>query len=82
MLGDRGPTGRGRPGGRATPEGSRPEGQGEELGGLGQANVDRLEALRTLLKVELDRLTLFERAESVHLDGGVVHKNIGPAIRL
>jgi hypothetical protein len=51
-------------------------------GGLGQAYVDGLETLWTFLELELDRLTLFERAESVHLDGGVVHEYIGPPIRL
>jgi hypothetical protein len=30
------------------------------LGGLGQAHVDGLETLGTFLKIELDRLTLFE----------------------
>ena len=52
------------------------------LGRLSQAHVHGLEPLRTLLKVELHRLALLERAESVHLDGGVVHEYIGPAVRL
>ncbi len=47
------------------------------LGGLGQAHIHSLEPLGPFLKVELDRLTLFERAEPVHLDGGVVHEDGG-----
>ena len=52
------------------------------LGRLGQAHVYGLEPLRSFLKIELHSLALFERAESVHLDCGVVHEYIGPAIRL
>ena len=56
----------------------------EELGasGLGQAYIDCLEPLGPFLKIELDCLTLFEGAESVHLDGGVVDEYVGPTIRL
>ena len=49
---------------------------------LDGAHIDRLEALRALLKVEFDGLSLLEGSESVHLDGGVVHEHVGPAIRL
>ena len=59
-----------------------PEGREPGLRRLGQAHIDRLEPLRPFLKIELDRLTLFEGAEAVHLDGGVVHEYIGPSIRL
>jgi hypothetical protein len=52
------------------------------LCGLGQAHVDGLEPLGPFLEIELDGLTLFQRAKSVHLDGGVVHKDIGPTVRL
>jgi hypothetical protein len=52
------------------------------LRGLGQAYIDRLEPFGSFLKIELNRLTLFERAESVHLDGGVVYEDISPTIRL
>jgi hypothetical protein len=38
----------------------RPSGLRGSLGRLRQAHVDRLEALRTLLEVELDRLALLE----------------------
>src|ERR1019366_5471788 len=58
-----------------------PEARRVRLGRLSQAHIHRLEPLRTLLKIELHRLALLERAESVHLDGGVVHEYIGPAIR-
>ena len=49
---------------------------------LGQAHIDGLEPFGSFLEIELNRLTLFERAESVHLDGGVVHEDISPTIRL
>jgi hypothetical protein len=52
------------------------------LGRLHGADLGRLQPLRTLLKLELDRLTLFEGAESVHLDGGVMYEDIRPSIRL
>ena len=52
------------------------------LRGLGQAHINGLEPLGPFLQLELDSLTLFERAESVHLDGGVMHEHIGPSIRL
>ena len=59
-----------------------PERKEPVLRRLGQAYIDRLEPLGSFLKIELDRLTLFEGAEAIHLDGGVVHEYIGPAIRL
>jgi hypothetical protein len=52
------------------------------LGRLGQAHVHGLEPLRPFLKIELHSLALLERAESIHLDCGVVHEYIGPAIWL
>jgi hypothetical protein len=52
------------------------------LGRLGQAHVYSLEPLWALLKIELHSLALLQRAESVHLDRGVVHEYIGPAIGL
>ena len=56
--------------------------EGWDSGRLGEAHIHCLEALGAFLQVELDRLALLEGAESVHLDRGVVHEYIGPAIRL
>ena len=60
-VGRRADTGQARPTGvgaykRAGPEAT----EVPVLGGLGQAHIDGLETLGTFLKIELDRLTLFE----------------------
>ncbi len=52
------------------------------LGRLGQANIHCLETFGSFLKIELDRLPLFEGAEPVHLDGRMVHEHIGTSVRL
>src|SRR5665213_1376804 len=68
------------------PPGWRRDRPDEQMGapkdGLRRPNVDRLETLGPLLDVELDRLTLLEGAEAIHLDGGVMHEHIVPTARL
>ena len=47
------------------------------LAGCG-TDVDGLQALGPLLHVEFDRLTFFEAAEAVHLNGGMMYEDIWP----
>jgi hypothetical protein len=50
--------------------------------GRDSAHFDRLEALRPIRQVELDDLSVIEGAESVQLDGGVVHERVGNPFEL
>jgi hypothetical protein len=60
-MAERACTYRARPLGVTAYKRARPEApEVAVLGGLGQAHVDGLETLGTFLKIELDRLTLFE----------------------
>lgn len=47
---------------------------------LGGRYIDRLQPLRTLKKVVMDRLTLFQRPKALHLNGCVMDEHIGPAV--
>src|ERR1039458_6190673 len=47
-----------------------------------RAHVLRHQAFWALLDVELHRLPLFEHTVATHLDGAVMHEDIGPAVRL
>lgn len=55
---------------------------GAGSGGLSEADVDRLESLRTFLHLEFHSLALFERAKAAHLDGSVVHEDVRTTVGL
>src|SRR5688572_26410041 len=49
---------------------------------LGSGDVSRLRSLRTVDDLELNRLALFEGAEAVARDGGIVHEHVASAFTL
>src|SRR5215208_6053231 len=49
---------------------------------LGSGNVSGLRALRAVDDLELNRLALFEGAEAVARDSGVVHEHVASAFTL
>src|SRR5512138_2540182 len=49
---------------------------------LGSGDVSGLRSLRTVDDLELNRLALFEGAEAVTRDGGVVHEHVASTLAL
>jgi len=52
------------------------------LSKLDLCDVLRLEALRTLTDLELNKLTLVQRLIAIHLDGGEVNEDVFPRLTL